>query len=362
MQHSLKYTASQVSTVTCARAFTLTEVVVAIAILGVISVTLGSVMQLALKVAPSKADALTASLANQQVIDRMRLELGLSTALISSTATSVVFQIADRTGDTPEDVSYSWSGTPGSPLQYTMKGRTTNCIDAVDQFNVAISTISRTSTSGTSSVVSAEQLLAWYRGGTTGASGDNSDQVVTSSQNLAQIFSPRLAADATAWNVTRVRVWARMGSKSGTFALQLWGVASDLPVTPSLASVTRSTTDLPTSYDWVSATFMTSPAFTPGQLVAIVIRSMTGGSGTFITARATDTAVPDRFGQYAVSSNTGTWTGTRDGSLAYEVYGTVTRTLPIATTTAAGKVVTITLRPTGASADTSIKIDMWSVP
>lgn len=103
--------------------FTLIEMVISLTLVGIVLVSLGSMLTLSVQATPQPTDTASVVRGAAFPFAVMAEELGSATGFGSVTATGVVFTIADRTGDaSPETVEYSWSGTPGDPLLRVVNG------------------------------------------------------------------------------------------------------------------------------------------------------------------------------------------------------------------------------------------------
>jgi len=119
------------------RAFTLVELVTAMAVASVLFLALGNAVYIATKALPSKDDPLTSSLQTVQALDQIAGEIESAVYVSQISPTSIAFTVADRDGDgIPERISYSWSGVAGDPLVRTYNGTTWSVVDSVGVFNL----------------------------------------------------------------------------------------------------------------------------------------------------------------------------------------------------------------------------------
>lgn len=241
------------------RGHTLMEVVVAMVASAVLLAGLGSVMFIAAEVAytPSAAVRRTES---ADVVNQISEELRYATLIIQKTPQILEFVVADRNNDgTAEKIRYAWSGTPGDPLYRTFNtAAAVAVLDSVNAFSVVF-TVKPQATSLTTTVESAEQVLA-----SNSAVQIGIDRDVTPTSYIAhQVFPSFFAgipANAVSWNATKVDFY---GSKSGatidTLVLQLraTGDPNDEPTSYVLGEASVSESQIGNSPSWNTIVFPT---------------------------------------------------------------------------------------------------------
>ena len=96
-------------------AFTLVEVVLAVAITAVIGLALVGIMVMAQRgLASATAEGTSAHQADR-ALQMMLTDINLATSITTQTATSITMVVPARNGDTqPETITYAWSGTAGT--------------------------------------------------------------------------------------------------------------------------------------------------------------------------------------------------------------------------------------------------------
>ncbi|MFI4855773.1 MAG: type II secretion system protein J [Phycisphaerales bacterium JB065] len=110
-----------------ASGFSLIEMVLSLTLVGLVLASLGSVLAFSMGAAPKSDDPSSRLRETQFPLSVMTEEIASATSFISIATQKIVFEVADRTGDaSPDTITYSWDGTPGSPLL-----RTVNADDAV---------------------------------------------------------------------------------------------------------------------------------------------------------------------------------------------------------------------------------------
>jgi prepilin-type N-terminal cleavage/methylation domain-containing protein len=99
------------------RAFTLIEVLVSMTIASILFTAIGSCIMIAARSYPSQSSPLAQAIIATQATDMMAADLRYANKVVSGSTKSLIFTVADRTGDNIDEViAYVWSGTPGDPL------------------------------------------------------------------------------------------------------------------------------------------------------------------------------------------------------------------------------------------------------
>lgn len=100
------------------RAFTLIEVLVSTAISTILFAAIGSCLLIASRSYPSLSSPLAQAIVATQATDQMAADLRFANKVVSGSTKSLIFTVADRTGDGVDEViGYVWSGNAGEPLQ-----------------------------------------------------------------------------------------------------------------------------------------------------------------------------------------------------------------------------------------------------
>ncbi|MBU6413481.1 MAG: prepilin-type N-terminal cleavage/methylation domain-containing protein [Planctomycetes bacterium] len=122
---------------TC-RGFTLIEVLVSTAIATILFGAIGSCIMIASKAYPSQNSPLARAVEAAQAAEFMSADLRYAKTVVSGSAKSLVFTVADRTGDNVDEViGYMWSGTAGDPLQRLFNSAATeNVVDSVQSLKL----------------------------------------------------------------------------------------------------------------------------------------------------------------------------------------------------------------------------------
>lgn len=105
------------------RAFSLAELAVVIAVSSMLFLSLSAALSGTLDATVEVADKLGAWQMVSSALLSMERDLSLATVFVTTQARQVSFYVPDITGDSAADlVTYSWSGTPGQPLQRSVNG------------------------------------------------------------------------------------------------------------------------------------------------------------------------------------------------------------------------------------------------
>lgn len=302
--------------------FTLIEMVTSLAIMGMIVGSLASTMLLMSRTLPREGDQLDATARARRTADRIVRELSAAVAIIEATDRSVSFDVPDRDGDgDTERVAISWSGTSGDPVVMSINGLAGNLEENVHAFELAWSTQSRSTTSASDPVEEAEGLLASWNDETDVQAG------IKASTLVGLFVRPRLASDASAYRVTRARLWlGRSGSSDGTMLVELRTANGLRPGTTTLSSVLLNELSLPASPGWVTVTFASVPTIAINTGVFVVVSAGAGGEPA-IVPYASQKVADDRT-SIAIGSRsllTTSWSAWTDASMPFELFGRVTR-------------------------------------
>lgn len=118
------------------RGFTLIELVVSVAISGILMAAIGSAMFIATRTMrfDSPVDH---AWQTGPVVDQIADDLHVARSFSVADPTTVTFTVPDRDGDlASETITYSWSGVAGDPLVRTYNGQSTNILEDVHSFNL----------------------------------------------------------------------------------------------------------------------------------------------------------------------------------------------------------------------------------
>jgi prepilin-type N-terminal cleavage/methylation domain-containing protein len=306
--------------------FTLVEMVLSLAIIGLVAVCISSVTVLAGKAMPSPRDRDVSNVASRETCARIAGEIASAVTINTMGPASIDFTVPDRDDDgINERYTYSWGGTPGDPILWTYNGSANQVlVDNARAFDIAMSADSVTTSQAAPDAWSNEIVLARHVG--PAATGHDVKYPTT----LVQHFKPRLPVDSTGWMITRAEFQLRRaagGSQSPQLQCLVTPVSAlGVPGFPSqsdtqtFATVTGSTTFVPCFFS-----FGTTPTYAPDTSALLSVRQtilMPAGSATNVAfcADASDSNA------YAMWTTDGlTWTTDTDGGYACVMYGKVRR-------------------------------------
>jgi prepilin-type N-terminal cleavage/methylation domain-containing protein len=305
--------------------FTLIELVLSISIIAVILLGLQSAMVLASGSNRSSAGQL--SLNSGRAVDLLSADLSCATSILSSSATSIQCIVPDRTGDnSPETISYSWSGVSGDPLLRSINGgASTTILSGVNEFQLTYD--KRSQQRAASYTESGEILLASNSGGSFLNLGDWD---VRQSNWIGQYFRPSLPASASRWRVTRLLIPARIhGWANGAARIQIRTVNSSGFPGVVLDECTMQENTLTSYYTWQQFSFTNVAGRAPGTGLCIVAQWVSDSDACDIQYQA---LMGVGINAYLVTSVNGgaTWGAPFQQQLIYYVYGTYSTTDPVA--------------------------------
>lgn len=182
------------------RGFSLIELVLSIGVVGILLVSMTSVMVLTSRAIPTSKDRDQHATRARANLDQLESDLSVAIEVSSVTPGGFTLKVPDRTGDSlPETIVYDWDD-PGEPLTRSMNGSPASIVlECVNQLDVQFTTKARTATTSTGTVDSAEVVLASFTATT--------DQQLTANFTTVQglCVVPLLDSDVTHWRLTRLR-------------------------------------------------------------------------------------------------------------------------------------------------------------
>lgn len=298
--------------------FTLIEMVITLAVIGVLLAGMSSAIVLATRALPSHDGPAAAAVASADALHTLRDDLRAATELPAFDATSVTLHLPDRDGDgRPEVVTYAWAGTAGDPLTRAANGNTpVTVLDNVESFALAYTTADDADAFPGATGTSAElELASYFPGGNSHAYPIDGDYIP------GFRFTPSLPANADTWRVTRVLVRTdNAGSSSGQATFELTGWDTGLgPDNTIIQSVSVPENNLNAGYNWIQIDFSVGGPFAPGETAALSVQDTSSGAAGYILGN--DDGPPANLHE---SSDGGTtWTvHTADSALDHFVYGT----------------------------------------
>lgn len=149
------------------RAYTLVELVVAMATATVLLGAIASAMVLASHAVPTAKNAFHNTVEGYHAIEEVGADLFCAQTFLDRTPTAVEFTVADRDNDGgPETIRYQWSGTPGDPLTRQYNGGSAAVIlDDVHDFSLGYVTRTQSETTVQNTTTwTQEAPLAYFDG------------------------------------------------------------------------------------------------------------------------------------------------------------------------------------------------------
>lgn len=321
---------------TRANAFTLIETVLSLGIVGVIAVSMTSIMMLTSRAMPSVGDADVVNVSTREVASRIASELASATSITSLSAHSVTFTVPDRDSDGLEETfRYGWTGTAGDPLVWTYNGGSAITVASnVQGFTLAAesATVAQATTGPSawgSEVILHEQLAP-----------PTTTATINGLNRSAHFFKPDFPAGTTGWTVTRATLKLRR-STGATLApvLRVSFVSPGVTGTPDLGAFQLTigdTSGVTGSTQWYTAPFTcaTTPTYPTSQGLFLYVAPTTGTNAT-TSADAGLSAGVANYPSYYCSTNTAllVWNTDDDDGLGCTIWGRFYG--PTATTAAA---------------------------
>ncbi len=305
-------------------AYTLIELVLALATSTVILGAMTSAMILATKAVPDAKSSLTAAVDGAFTLDQMTTDLYTANTLITHTAQSVEFQVADRNNDgCPETISYTWSGKEGDPLRRKYNDALPQVALAdVREFDITYDATLLDQSFTSAATESDETLLSSNEG-----PKSRGNSVVTSAAWIGQFFRPNLPANTKNWKITRVDLLLRVdGNNDGIVRVELRNPdASSLPTGTLIADASVLERELSTGYLWHTVNFASTPSLSPSNGVALVVKWLYDSAAVDVQYQLSRTTNGDD--ALLTTSNGGkNWSAAPAQGLLYRVYGTATGT------------------------------------
>ncbi len=340
--------------------FTLIELVLSLGVLGVLIVSMTSLMVLTSRAIPTSKDRDQQAVQVRDRLDSMDSDLSVATELSDVSATSITIKVPDRTGDTTsETITYAWSGTNGDPVTMSINAATPKAVlNSVASFTLELSTDIRDVSIVSGIEESSEQLLDSYAGPT-----DTSDKA-TALQLHAQCVLPVLDSDVIAWRLTRFvhTIYRNAGQLTNyTVTVHASNATGSLDTLSILGGATRflgtanANQTVPQSFSFASLPWR-SPntslwiAILPILPSAFEVPSQSKAPSTGYTAKG------------ILSGPTKLWNiADYNGSYLYEAYGVVRRPKRITTQQTCGTQVRVTARMLSGDV-VVINPRLWNLP
>lgn len=187
----------------CRRAFTLAEVLLALALATVVLSALQSLIMIAGRAVPDPDGVQESAVSASDALERLAAEVSVAVEVLEVTPRSITFSVNDWTGDNRvETIKYGWSGVAGEPLLRAVNGGTAGVlVESVQSFSLAAGTesidveIDGVSTELNDRVVQSIDVL------------DLLADRVSTTRVYAQRLIPDLPANTVEWRVATVSIW-----------------------------------------------------------------------------------------------------------------------------------------------------------
>jgi len=297
--------------------FTLMELVLSIAIVGILFVALGVMVGVTSQAIPDQKGSTFSSMRGGRIADRIATELESAVRVFERGPNKIAFTVADRDGDGhPERIRYSWSGVAGAPVtrQYNDNPPIT-VIDNVYLF--ALTPQNKTSSQGYLGVGAEDAAESLLIDATASPGGSF---IVTTTASCGQYLSPTLPPAATGWRPTRLKVQAVKNFNPGKCSVELRTATANM--TPSSTIIEQyilSTSGLSTP-TFVDFPLITTTVQAPDAGLCVVM-GYTNGTGPKISlannAAGELTCNP--------TQNPVVWSYKTTNSLLFQLYGKLTQ-------------------------------------
>ncbi len=285
------------------------------AVSALVLAALASVLTIGVRALPEPDDAADRSSQRIGGLAMLHDDVGSAVSIVSASAADFSFRVSDRDGDGDEEVvRYWWSGVEGEGLNRTVNdAHETVVMPALSRAEFSYDWLPRTVASGSTATGSVEEIASW-----SGATPQS--HRINSTSRAALCLLPRLPADATAWQVTKIRIRATaVSGLNVTRASLRLGGSDTLATQTALATSSSAILVLGSSAGWMDFNFSAAPEVAAGQWVSFhfLCTSLLGA----VDVQYADKDVPDGRAVLALGSSDTNWIIMREGSLAFELYG-----------------------------------------
>ena len=305
--------------------FTLAELLVSVAVSGLVIVSLGSALTIATRsIRPDASSAVTLDAA--RCLRTLQEDLRFATRILDHSATSIRVLTTDANRNGSADlVLYSWSGVSGDDLTRSVDGGIAIpvCEDVTD-FNLSLATRNDTQAVPAPPVGGSEILLDQY----TSTSG-TTDVSVGYTDAYAQYVHPEtflstaLLGSSDEWQITRVDYYASKATSDddSTYEFEIDKATADgLSTHDELYSVTLDPDDASGSGSWLSVSMDSLPWLDATQGVSLKFTWRWGWNRLTLL----ETASGSGDGSQTTYSNSTDWLRpATNRSLLFKVYGKI---------------------------------------
>jgi prepilin-type N-terminal cleavage/methylation domain-containing protein len=301
--------------------FTLLETVLAMAVMAIITASIGAAVMMAARALPDARSVIATTLAAAEAADQIVADLQYAVSVSQRTAMMIEFTVHDRNGDDiPETIRYSWSGLAGTPLTRQYNGGTVeNILTEVREFNL-LYTVKTISTEVPQPNESAETILISYD-----ANKNLFDYPIKDTERYAEYFFPTLPADTMSWKVTRMVLQAKLDATTdGQASVQLQRpTLGNLPSGVVIEEKTLLESVLTSKYTSQEFAFSSANGLAPTQGLWIVVNWLANATACRVQGQSSGATAANL--ALAKSTDKGlSWSTLAGQSLLFTVYGTVT--------------------------------------
>jgi hypothetical protein len=301
-------------------AFTLVEMVMALAITAILLAGMTSALTMVLRPTETGADANAAAVEASAALGQIGAELATAKQITRFDQQAIDFTVADRDGDgVDERITYQWSGVPGDPLTRSYKGSAPGTVLAGVR-SLAVASQDRPA------AVPVESSTVTFASCDQPAGKSLSTVEINKACVVGQYVRPDLPAGAVSWKITGLRLaLAKSGTADSTLLITISSASASLtPTTPTLAFGSFPESALGSSPAWVTIPISTAANLTPGQGVCITISCPNqddhAGYVSYITGNG-----PPYNSHYLQADNGTTWKSPNDqDDLRFILTGTYT--------------------------------------
>lgn len=305
-------------------AFTLPELVVSVAVAGLIVASLGSALSIAARsIRPDATAATSLDVARCMITLQNDLQFASRVLDRSSRSIKVLTTDADATGG-PDIVEYSWTGVTSTPLLRSVNGSTAVPVcDAVTDFSLTLTTDDRTLITPEPPVAGGEQLLDEQVSlSNTSTVTVGWDDAYAQYVHPTLFTNPQLLTGNDEWQITRVEYYGRRTEDDdGAYEFEIDRATADgLPTHEQLVSIDLDPAEVSDSGEWISHTLTGLPWLSAFDGVSIKLTYLWGWNRLELRRTAIGTGSGY---QTTDGSSTDWFRPSSNRSLLFRVYGRV---------------------------------------
>lgn len=296
--------------------FTLVELMLSIAVAGILFVALGAMVGITSQAIPDQKGSTFSSMRGGRMADRIATELESAVRVFERGPNMIAFTVADRDGDGhPERIRYSWSGVAGAPVtrQYNDNPPVT-VIDNVYLFTLTPQ--NKTSSQGYLGVGAEDAAESLLIDATASPGGSF---IVSTTASCGQYLSPTLPPAATGWRPTRFKVQAVKNLNPGKCTVELRTANANMtPTSTIIEQYILSTSGLSTP-TFVDFPLTTTTVQAPDAGLCVVM-AYSNGNGPKISLN-------NSAGELTCNptQNPVVWSYKTTNSLLFQLYGKLTQ-------------------------------------